>query len=154
MVLLGRILCTHSGRVTPFTTSMKLDICELTLRQLHSDDPVPEDLRKIRKSNFEVIQGMKEITYRRDVPDDVINLDIETLDFRDASTQLICAAVYARCKRKNGEYSCQLVFARSKVVPRNTSTPRAELLAATINASTGHTVKLLFGDYHKMFKAN
>ena len=139
-----------TGRITPLTASMKLDICELTIRQLDWDDPIPEDLREIWNSNFEMIQGMEELTCRRAVvQDDAISLGIETLDFADASTQLICVAVYARFKRKNGEYSCQLVFARSKVVPKNTSIPRAGLLAATINAATGHTVKISFGGYHK-----
>ena len=96
-----------------------------------------------------MVQGLKELTCKRAVvPDDAVSLDIET-DFADASTQLICVAVYARFKRKNGGYSCQLVFARSKVVPKNTSIPRAELLTATINAATGHTVKVSFGDYDK-----
>ena len=139
-----------TGRITPVTASMKLDIYELTIRQLDWDESIPEDLREIWNSNFEMIQGMKELTYRRAVvPDDTISLDIETLDFADASTQLTCVTVYDRFKRKNGKYSCQLVFARSKVVPKNISIPRSELLAATINAATGHTVKVSFGDYHK-----
>ena len=71
--------------------------------QLDWDDPIPEDLREIWNSNFEMIQGMKELTYRRAVvPDDAISLDIETLDFADASTQSICVVVYPRFKRKNG----------------------------------------------------
>ena len=83
-----------TGRITPLTASMKLDICELTIRQLVWDDPIPEDLREIWNSNFEMIQGMKELTNRRAVvPDDAISLDIERLDFADASTKLICVAV-------------------------------------------------------------
>ena len=72
-----------------------------------------------------------------------------TLDTGDASSKLICTAIYARFERKAGTYSCQLVFARSKVLPEDVSTPRAELRAAHMNASTGHTVKKAFGDLHK-----
>ena len=50
---------------------------------------------------------------------------------------------------KNGEYSCQLVFSRSKVVSGDLSIPRAELCAAVLNASTGNVVKISFGEYHK-----
>ena len=50
---------------------------------------------------------------------------------------------------KDGTFSCQLVFSRSKVVPEGTSIPRAELMAATMNAATGHTVKRAFGTYHR-----
>jgi hypothetical protein len=47
----------------------------------------------------------------------------------------------------DGGYSCQLVFARTKIVPKDMSVPRAELLAATLNATTGHVVKTSFGNY-------
>ena len=48
--------------------------------------------------------------------DDVICID--TLDTADTSTQLIGVAIYARFKLNNGEYSCQLVSARIKIVPK------------------------------------
>ena len=56
-------------------------------------------------------------------------------------------AIYARFKLTDGGYSCQLVFARTKIVPKDMSIPRAELLAATLNATTGHVVKISFGEY-------
>ena len=37
---------------------------------------------------------------------------METCEISDSSLNLACSAVYARFKRKNGLYSCQLVFAR------------------------------------------
>ena len=81
------------------------------------------------------------------VPEDAVNLEMETCKISDSSLNLACSAVYARFKRKNGLYSCQLVFARSKVVPKGRSIPRAELYAAVLNASTGHVVKSALGDY-------
>ena len=72
---------------------------------------------------------------------------METCEISDSSLNLACSAVYARFKRKNGLYSCQLVFARSKVVPKGMSIPRGELYAAVLNASTGHVVKSALGDY-------
>ena len=41
------------------------------------------------------------------------------------------------------------MFSRSKVVPDGLSQPRAELLAATLNAHTGETVNMAFQDNHK-----
>ena len=83
------------------------------------------------------------------VPPDAKNLDIVTIDTGDASSNLICTAIYARFEKKDGSFSCQLVFARSKVIPEGTSIPRAELMAAAMNAATGHTVRKAFGSYHK-----
>ena len=41
------------------------------------------------------------------------------------------------------------MFSRSKVLPLDTTMPRAELIAAALNAATGFTVRKAFGNYHK-----
>ena len=61
------------------------------------------------------------------------------LDTADASKDLTCVAIYAMFKLGNGKHSCQLVFARSKIVGKETTTPRAELRVITVS----------FGKYHK-----
>ena len=38
---------------------------------------------------------------------------------------------------------------RSKVLPNDISVPRTELMAATLNAVTGHVVKVSLGDMHR-----
>ena len=48
-----------------------------------------------------------------------------------------------------GLYSCQILFARSNVVPKGLSVPRAELFAAVLNASTGHVVNSALGEFIK-----
>ena len=72
-----------------------------------------------------------------------MNLDINTIDAENASNKMACVAINARFLRRNGTY-CQLVFSRSKVVPDGLSQPRAELLAATLNAHICETVKRAF----------
>ena len=61
----------------------------------------------------------------------------------DASGDLICAAVYVRFQQKGGGYSCQLVFARSRLVPEDMTQPRAKLYAALVNTHAGEVVKHL-----------
>ena len=82
------------------------------------------------------------------VPLDAISLYIETIDVADAGENLICAAIYARFKRRDSSFLCQLIFARTKIIHELT-TPRAELEAAVLNASTGHVVKLSLNERHK-----
>ena len=74
------------------------------------------------------------------VPSDAVSLDMETIETADAGERLICAAVYAMFNRKNSLWSCQLIFALTKIV-HDLSIPRAELEAAFLNSSTGHVVK-------------
>ena len=44
----------------------------------------------------------------------------------------------------NGKYSCQLVFARSRLVPEDMTQPRVELYAALVNTHTGEVVRKSF----------
>ena len=138
------------GKIAPIIAGMKIDMNQLTTRKLDWDDRIPDDLKKIWVDNFEMIQELRDVTFNRAiVPKNAVNLSIETLDTADASTQIICVAIYARFQLNNGEYSCQLVFARTKIVPKEMSMPRAELLAATLNSTTGHMVRISFGEYFR-----
>ena len=77
-----------------------------------------------------------------------MNLEIETINTADAGENLVCAAVYMRFKRRDGSYSCQLIFARTKIV-HDITIPRVELVAALLNASTGHVVHASLKELHK-----
>ena len=138
-----------SGIVAALVGSLKIDLHELVIRNLDWDDKIPENLRQIWESNFEMIQELRNVRYKRAVvPEDAVDLNLETLDFADASQSMICIAIYVRFKRKSGSYSCQLLFSRTKTVPKDMTLPRAELLAASLNTSTGHVVKVALGDRH------
>ena len=138
-----------TGMLTPLTASMKLDLHTLVQRGLDWDDQIPSDLLPIWHNHFDMINEISQIRFKRAViPDDAISLDVSTLDFADASKQLICVAIYARFLRECGKYSCQLIFSRSKLVPEGMSIPRAELLAANLNAHTGEVVKRALSKYY------
>ena len=138
------------GRIAPLIAGMKADISYLLRSNLSWDDQIPDSLRAIWESNFTMIREIGGIRYKRAiVPHNAKNLDIVTIDTGDSSEKLICVAIYARFELQDGSFSCQLVFARSRIVPEGTSIPRAELIAANMNAATGHTVQRAFGDYHK-----
>ena len=137
------------GRAAPLVSSFKLDIRELHLRKLDWDDVLPDNLRSVWASNIEMIQEIRNIRYHRAViPEDAVDLNCDTIDTADASRDMICVAIYIRFKLKSGKHSCQLLFSRTKTVPQDMSQPRAEMLACSLNASTGHTVKTALGDMH------
>ena len=131
------------GKFTPITAGLKLDLSELSKRNLDWDDYVPDDLKNAWLENFELIQRLGQVRFRRAViPEDALNLEMETIEMADASQNVACSAIYRRFKLKSGSYSCQLLFSRSKIVPEGMSMPRAELFAALLNATTGHVVYL------------
>ena len=140
-----------TGKITPITAGMKVDLHDLTaIKHLQWQDAIPDNLRGVWESHFEMMEEIKTLKYNRCVvPIDAVSLDVETIETGDASKSISCAAIYARFLRKNGEYSCQLVFARSKLIPDGTTQPRGELLAALLNTHTGEVVKRAFGHFHK-----
>ena len=62
---------------------------------------------------------------------------------------MACAIIYARFQRACGNFSGQLVFARSKIIPAGTTQPSAELIAVTLNAHTGKVVRRSLKKYHE-----
>ena len=95
------------GKLTPITAAFKLDLSELAKRNLDWDGVIPDDLVPRWKSNFETISKLGEITLKRAiVPEDAVNLDMETIEMSDSSLSLACSAIYARVTRRNGSYSC------------------------------------------------
>ena len=138
-----------SGRCAPLVAGFKLDLSHLHGIQLKWGDDIPENLRGIWSSNYEMMQEMKSLKWNRAiVPKGAKNLNIFTLDAGDASPRIACVAIYARFELTDGSFSCQLVFARTKILPVGTTVPRAELTAATMNAATGYVLGKAFGKYH------
>ena len=154
--LTRRICCSKaaeifdmSGILTPITATLKMDLHELVVRKLAWDDVLPDDLRELWSSHFEMMAEIQNLRFHRAViPDDAVSLDINTLDFADASRDLVCVAIYVRFLRKCGLYSCQLIFGRSRLVPSGMSQPRAELFAALVNTHSGDVVRKSLRQYH------
>ena len=139
-----------TGKITPITAAMKLDLHQLVERKLDWDDKIPDDLRHVWDTHFQMMEEVSSIHYQRAViPPDAESLEIDTIDAGDASKDIACVAIYARFKRKSSGYSCQLVFSRSRLVPSGMTQPRAELFAATLNAHTGEVVKRSFKSLHQ-----
>ena len=129
-----------TGLALPITAAFKID-----LHDLHSkygwDDKMSEDDRKIWSENFDMMNNLNSVVWGRAVlPADAASYDIELIGAGDASEKVACAACYIRFRRMDGSYSCQLLLAKSRIVPEGTTLPRAELLAATLNA---HVVEIV-----------
>ena len=99
-------------------------------------------LSSIWVSHFKTMQEIGMIKFQRAVvPEDAINLKIQTINAADASQKLACVAIYARFLKRDGTHPCHLIFSRSKLIPDGLSQPRVESFAATMNAHTGEIVR-------------
>ena len=66
-----------TGKLAPITASMKLDLQELVSRRLDWDDTIPDELRPVWESNFEMMQEINSLKYKHAiVPDDAVDLNI------------------------------------------------------------------------------
>ena len=111
-------------KITLITATMKLDLHTLVERGLSWDDRIPDRLKPIWNSHFEIMQEIVKVKFKRAVvAEDVVNLNINTIDAADASKKLACTAIYARFLKKDGTYSCKLVLSRSKIIPDGLTQP-------------------------------
>ena len=137
-----------TGRFAPLIAEFKLDLHVFCDLKVQWNEFIPDELFQKWKLNFNTMEEMREIKFQRCIiPSDAASLDMEILAFGDSSTKMACSAVYIRFKRKNGSYSCQLVLAKTKIIPAEMTLPRAELFAATLNATTGHIVNLSLKEF-------
>ena len=139
-----------TGRVAPLIASMKIDLQQLVKLGLDWDDTIPEHLRQMWESNFEMMKEIGNLRFKRAViPEDAVNLEINTLDFGDASDSMACVSIYVRFLRRNGSYSCQLILSRTRVIPKGFTQPRGELYAGLINTHTGEIVRRSLKKWHQ-----
>ena len=91
-----------TGKITPITATMKFDLHTLVERGLSCDDRIPDDLKPIWNSHFEMMQEIGKVKFNRAVvPEDAVNLNKNTIDAADTSKKLACTAIYARFLKKN-----------------------------------------------------
>ena len=65
-----------------------MDLHKLVKRGLSWDDAIPDDLRSVWVSYFEMMQEIGNLRFQRVVvPEDAANLDINTIDAADASNK-------------------------------------------------------------------
>ena len=139
-----------SGLVTPLIAGMKVDLHELNVLKFDWDDVLPNEFQALWQTHFEMMQEIGKLRFERAVvPVDAVDLSATTLDFGDASKSLLCVAIYIRFKRKNGMFSCQLIFSRSRIIPEGMTQPRAELYAALVNTHSGEVVRRALGNLHQ-----
>ncbi|XP_055701660.1 uncharacterized protein LOC129800941 [Phlebotomus papatasi] len=121
------------GLLSPVTITGKIFIQKLWKENLDWDTELPEQLRDEWISYQEEILKLSALSLpRKFTPfDDVKQLQL--YGFCDASQDAYAACIYARSINLNGEVSCQLIAAKTRVAPTSPLTiPRLELCGAIL----------------------
>ena len=127
--------------------TFKLDLSDLFKAYKRWNAPISTGEREKWGGHFELLVQVGELRFPRVViPEGAVDLNMELLGAGDASERMTCAACYVRFRLKDGSYSCQLILAKTKIVQEGTTLPRAELLAAVLNAHLCHIVRRALKD--------
>ena len=142
--VLSKVMAVYDpvGLLTAVTSRFKLDLHGLCKQEtLDWDDKIPDEYLMSWVKNINDIQKLRQIKFRRTIiPPDAATDKVSLLVSCDASQNLAVTTVHGRVKRISGEYSCQLLTAKSRIVNHST-VPKGELRAAVMGASLGHVAK-------------
>ena len=68
-----------TGKIKPLPAAIKLDLHELVLQKLDWDDKIPDNLRPIWESHFQMMNEIKTLKYQRAViPEDATDTQVDT----------------------------------------------------------------------------
>ena len=75
-------------KITTITAATNMDLHILVKIGLIWDDLIPDDLRSVWFSHFEIMQEIGNLRFQRVVvPEDAVNPDVNTIDAADAVTR-------------------------------------------------------------------
>ena len=123
------------GKLTPLTAKMKLDVSKAVKETSGWDEKVSVPLHDKWIDNFWTMHKLRGLQFQRArVPSDAFDTKVYLSGCVDAADSLKIVGVWARFKRKNGKFSCQLIIGRS-LLSKGGTIPKEELEAATIGSN-------------------
>ena len=146
-ILLGKTAGVFDplGLLTPVTCKLKLDMQIITELKTDWDEKLPDKYLMDWVENLDMIQRLKEVRFRRTIiPADAASDTVDLIVSSDASQNIAITCIHARVRLRSGEYSVQLLTAKSKLV-RYKTIPKGEIRAAVMGASLGHVAKTNLG---------
>ena len=131
----------------PYKLQLKLD--NHALNGIDWDAPLDKDIQKHWTNRFQEFIDLPEMKITRCViPTDAVDPNsVRLLCMSDAAEKAGGCAIYASYLLRNGNYSCMLLTARSKLM--NQKIPRNELEGIKLMAETADSVKQALGSMVK-----
>ena len=137
--VLTRRMCTSvsariydiPGFTAPLSLKLKYDLRELIKEDPSWDNPISSSLRAKWIENFKLIEELRDVLYVKcPIPEDALRPSVRIWILSDAAPDGgIIVSAHAGCERRDGTWSCQLLFARSLLSPNGWTTPKVELHA-------------------------
>ena len=123
------------GHLTPVTAGMKLDVSEAVRETEDWDSVISTELHSKVIKNLWRLYKLKGLKFSRAmVPTDAVDGKLHLLCCVDAADKLKIVGVWARFRRRDGSFSCQLLIGRS-LLSRGGTIPKEELEALMIGSN-------------------
>ena len=143
------------GFFQPVLLPAKLLLQKAWLTQSAWDEKIHEDLKTEWESVAQALPGLFQHKVQRYVGE--VNEKSMLLVFSDASAKAYAAAVYLRCQDADGNVTCNLIFAKSRLAPKpgkkkshrvqKITLPRLELLGQTLGTRAGQFCREALGTH-------
>ena len=120
------------GLFEPYKAMLKRALSNLN--GLEWDDPVPEADHEFWRTQLKLWPALAELRINRSTipPNAIVPLQVRLICNTDASTMCAGASIYLSCKLHSGEWSSQLLTAKSRLT--NYTVPRNELEAIVLGS--------------------
>ena len=123
------------GKLVPATSAMKVHLRRVVQETFGWDDPVRGETRSLWVGNFWRMHNLRGMLFHRAViPEDAVDTHLQLVAAVDAADVKV-AGVWGRFKRKNGQYSCQLIIGRSILATIDSTIPKQELESLVIGSN-------------------
>ena len=117
-----------TGLLAPLLLKLKSDLRKLIKFEPSWTAPIPDHQRAIWVKNFKTIEEVRDIMYVRcSIPTDAVSSRARILLLGDAADDGIIFGAYVGFQRKNGDWSCDLLFGKGLLAPENWTIPQKEL---------------------------
>ena len=131
------------GFTAPLSLKLKYDLRELIKEDPSWDNPISSSLRAKWIENFKLIEELRDVLYVKcPIPEDALRPSVRIWILSDAAPDGgIIISAHAGCERRDGTWSCQLLFARSLLAPNGWTTPKVELHALSSLANMSNILE-------------
>ena len=135
------------GRLAPLTLRFKHDLRKLIEENSAWDDPVSEKQMLRWKTNFLIIEDVKDIMYFRcHVPDDAVDLKCRIYVLCYAAKEGIVNGAYSGFLKSDSTWSCNNILGRGLLAPEEWTITRKELGALNVASNVKAVVERALGD--------
>ena len=133
------------GWVSPFMITAKLIFSEICSGEYHWDQQLPPEITSRWNKWVQALEVHNQVTVPRSLCTKTGSV-FQLHGFGDASKSGVCAAIYAVEFNMGQPISQNLLVAKSRISPKETSIPRLELIAAHTLSKLQHNVNTALKD--------